>query len=171
MRHVAFPDSEVAVERKIAISLSKALKLKNRLAGRLRKMEQQIATYNSVLEGRQGEVNVAELDKLASQTRHYLVILKALISEANRGIQGLLIELGEKKAEAEFLSGLNTRHGSEPGYQGQTFTYIATIQKADVEKRVKQLEKEIDDLQDRVDSYNAVPERLHADARVLELAS
>lgn len=154
------------------LSLSKALKVKNRLAGRLAKVNLSIATYNCTVEGRKGEVDVKELDIQRTALVASLVDLKSSIYEANKGIYRSIILIGEKKGEIEFLNGLNTKHGSEPhGYQGTVVTYISVIQKVEVDKRVKQLEKEIDVIQDEIDGYNATPERIRVSESVLELAS
>jgi len=155
----------------LGLSLSKALKVKNRLAGRLAKVNLTVATYNCTVEGRKDEVDVKELDTQRTALVAALVDLKTSIYEANKGIYRAIILIGEKKGEVEFLSGLNTKHGTEPSYQGTTVTYVSVIQKQEVDKRVKQLEREIDDLQDQIDKYNAEPERIRIDASVLELAS
>lgn len=154
------------------LSLSKALKVKNRLAGRLAKVNLTIAQYNCTVEGRKDEVNVKELDIQRTALVSALVDLKTSIQEANKPIYRAIILIGEKKGEIEFLNGLNTKHGTEPhGYQSQPVTYVSVIQKAEVDKRVKQLEKEIDDLQDQIDKYNAEPDRIRVSDSVLELAS
>ncbi len=156
----------------VGLSLSKALKVKNRLAGRLAKLNATVAAYNCTVEGRRSEVDVAGADKQRTALSAALVDLKSSIYEANKGIYRTIILIGEKKSEIDFLNGLNTKHGEEPhGYQGTTVKYVAVIQKQDVDKRVKQLEKEIDDLQDQIDKYNAESERIRIDASVLELAS
>lgn len=156
----------------VGLSLSKALKIKNRLAGRLAKTNLSIAQYNCTVEGRKDEVDVKALDKERTSLVAALVELKTSIFEANKGIYRQIILIGEKKGEVEFLSGLNTKHGVEPhGYQAQPVTYVSVIQKAEVDKRVKQLEKDIDELQDAIDKYNAEPERIRLSESVLELAS
>jgi len=157
----------------VAINLSKALKVKNRLAGRLSKVKSTILTYNSVIEGRKGEVDVTALDKERADITEALISLKVAIFQANNGIHREISELGEKKSEVSFLGGLYTRHGTEPamGIHNNPVTYFATIQKKDVDERTKKLEAEIDSLQDKIDAYNAVPERLKIEKRILELAS
>lgn len=158
-------------ETEVCLSLSKALKVKNRLAGRLAKVNTTIAHYNCTVDGRRNEVDVAELDKQRSALSAALINLKTAIYEANKGIYRAINQLGEKKGDIDFLNGLNTKHGSELSYQGTIVTYVSVIQKQEVDKRVKQLEKEIDDLQDQIDKYNAEPERIRINASVLELAS
>lgn len=161
---------ELSRTEEVKMSLAKALKVKNRLAGRLAKAAVTVTTYNSVMEGRKGEVEVLVWDRLRQELSLALIELKTAIYAANAGIYRALNELEEKKGEVAFLNGLNTRHGSEPGYEGQTYVYVAAIQKQDVDKRVKQLEKEIDDLQDQLDKYNAEPNRIRVSAKVLELS-
>lgn len=151
------------------ISLSKALKLKNRLAGRLAKTTSTITQYNSVAGN--CDVNVTNLDIERAELSDSLVELKTAIYEANKGIYRFINQMGEKKSEIAFLNSLNTRNGPELGYNGVWITYSATIKKVDVDKRVKLLEKEIDDLQDQIDKYNAEAGRIRIETRTLELAS
>lgn len=156
----------------VGLSLSKALKVKNRLAGRLAKLNATVSAYNCTVEGRRTEVDITEADKQRAALSAALVDLKTSIYEANKGIYRAIVLIGEKKSEVDFLSGLNTKHGEEPhGYQGSVVKYVSVIQKQEVDKRVKQLEKDIDDLQDQIDKYNAESERVRVDASVLELAS
>lgn len=154
----------------VGISLAKALKLKNRLAGRLAKTTSTMLQYNSVLEGHK-EVDVLDLDKQRAELSESLVDLKTAIYEANKGIYRFINQMSEKKSEIDFLNSLQTRNGVEPGYGENTHIYVAAIKKVDVDKRVKLLEKEIDDLQDQIDRYNAEAGRIRIDAHILELAS
>jgi hypothetical protein len=154
------------------ITLAKALKVKNRLAGRLAKVHADSQTYNSVLEGQADQVNVAALVQTRDELVEALVTLKAAISEANREIQRAIYDLAEKKASAQFFAGISTRHGAEPAvYPGQPdHKYLAVMKKADVDAQVQRLEKEIDTLQDQIDSFNHRT-TVDVDGRILELAS
>ncbi len=154
-----------------AITLAKALKVKNRLAGRLAKVQDDIQAYNSVLEGQADQVNVAALVQAREELVEALVTLKAAVSEANREIQRAIYELAEKKASAQFFAGVNTRHGAQPAaYPGQPdYKYVAVLKKADVDTQVQRLEKEIDQLQDQIDSFNHRT-TVDVDGRILELA-
>jgi hypothetical protein len=154
------------------ITLAKALKVKNRLAGRLAKVQADIQAFNSVPEGRVGQVDVPELLKAREELVDVLVVLKTAVNEANREIQRDIYELAEKKATALFLAGVNTRHGPEPAvYMGTTeVNYVAALKKADVDALILRLEKEIDRLQDKLDQFNHV-RKIEVDGRILELAS
>jgi predicted nucleic acid-binding Zn-ribbon protein len=155
----------------VGLSLSKALKVKSRLAGRFSKISSTITAYNCTVDGRRAEVDVKELDKQRSALSSALIDLKTAIYEANKGIYRTINQLAEKKGEIDFLNSLDTKHGTENTYQGTAVTYVSAIQKQEVDKRVKQLEKEVDDLQDQIDQYNATPERIRISTLVLDLAS
>src|SRR5262249_18393461 len=69
------------------ITLAKALKLKNRLAGRLAKVQADIQAYNSVPEGQADQVNVPALLRTREELVGALVALKTAINDANREVQ------------------------------------------------------------------------------------
>jgi hypothetical protein len=154
------------------ITLAKALKIKNRLTGRLAKVQADIQGYNSVPEGQAGQVNVLTLMETREELVGALVALKAAINEANREAQRDIYDLAEKKAAAQFLGGINTRHGPQPPVYPTTtvINYVAVLKKADMDAQIARLEKEIDQLQDRLDQFNH-ERKIEVDSRILELAS
>jgi hypothetical protein len=154
------------------ITLAKALKLKNRLAGRLAKVQADIHAYNSVPAGQADQVNVPALAQTREELVGALVSLKTAINEANREAQRDIYDLAEKKATAQFLAAVNTRHGPQPAVYPNTteVTYVAALKKADVDALMLRLEKEIDQLQDRLDQFNH-DHAIEVDGRTLELAS
>jgi hypothetical protein len=154
------------------ITLAKALKVKNRLVGRLAKVQADVQAYNSVPEGQADQVNVPALMRTREELVGALVNLKAAINDANREVQRDIYLLAEKKATAQFLAGVNTRHGPQPPVYPATVevNYVAALKKADVDGLVAALEKEIDRLQDRLDQFNHA-HRVEVDGRTLELAS
>ncbi len=87
-------------------------------------------------------------------------------------IQRDIYDLAEKKATAQFLAGLCTRHGPQPAVYPSTtkVIYVATLKKAEVDALVARQEKEIDQLQDRLDQFNH-DRKIEVDGRTLELAS
>ena len=154
------------------ITLAKALKLKNRLTGRLAKVQADIQAYNSVPQGQADQVNVRALMNTREELFGALVSLKTAINDANREAQRDIYDLAERKATAQFLAGVNTRHGPQPAVYPNTteVSYLAALKKADVDTLVAGLEKEIDQLQDRLDQFNHA-HKIEVDGRTLELAS
>lgn len=136
------------------ITLAKALKLKNRLTGRLARIDGDLKKYNSTLEGSDRlDVPTLYTERAALVAR--LVALKGAISQGNTPIQQAIYEMAEHKALLKLLAELSTAHGKVmQGYQTAEVTYVAQLRQADVEKEVARLEAEIDRLQDRVDAFN-----------------
>jgi hypothetical protein len=143
-----------------SISLAKALSIKNRLAGRLAQARSNIETYNSVLAGQRDAEGRSVVDVRAEYERLLLlqeaiVTVKAAIQRANEPFYEDVLRLAEKKALVQMLSNLNTKHGSEPGFNGVEYRYTATILKPEVLEMVRRLEAEIDRLQDKLNQFNA----------------
>lgn len=139
----------------VTITLAKALKLKNRLAGRVGKLTQDVQNYNSVQEGAEAVDVRARLAERAAAVAQ-LTALKDAISAANRPVQRAIFDLAERKAEVALLAGLNTKHGVyKEGYPAAgDVAYVAQFRKAEVDGKVAELESEIDRLQDRLDGFN-----------------
>jgi hypothetical protein len=154
-----------------SISLAKALKLKNRLAGRLNKVQIDIAQFNSVLTEQAGKVDVDALCKLRDEIAENLITLKTRIIVSNAEIQGDLIRQGELRSKLTWLATLDTRDGKERhGYQNTEVTWTATLKKKDVDDETRKLETEIDAIQDKLDTFNHT-KRVEVPDRSLELAS
>jgi len=139
------------------VTLAKAMKVKNRLAGRLARLTVQIQQTNSVIEG-QPQPDVLALWRQREEMVESLLRLKAALSLATSRIQHLLLQMQEKKATITLLQGLNTRDGdSGQVHYGTTqkVIYRAAIKQDNVKEWVEKLEQEIDALQDEVDAYNA----------------
>ncbi len=138
------------------INLAKALKLKNRLAGRITKLTQTIQAYNSTQEkAEQIDVRAAYGERADLVQR--LTDLKAAVAKANVPIQRDIFLLAELKAEVTLLAGLNTKHGTViEGYPASgPIAYLAQFRKGDVDAMTTELEGRIDALQDRLDTFNA----------------
>jgi hypothetical protein len=101
-----------------------------------------------------------------------LVSLKTAINDANREAQRDIYLLAEKKATAQFLAGINTRHGLQPAVYPSTTEvhYVAALKKADVDALLARLETEIDQLQDKLDHFNHV-RKVEVERAVLDLVS
>ena len=156
----------------IKISLAKALKVKNRLVGRLAKVQVDIQTYNSVPAGQADQVDVLALMKVRAELVDAVVALKTAINDANREGQRDIYELAEKKATMQFLAEVNTRYGLQPAMYPNTgeVMYVAALKKTEVDAQVATLEKEIDRLQDKLDQFNH-GQMIDVNSRVMELAS
>lgn len=151
------------------ISLSRALKLKNRVVHRLSQLDALITTYNSTIEDNQ-EYDVRRLYTARMALAEQLVRLKVAINAANQPVQHLIFELAGCKALVAMLGRVNTKHGpSVEGFAGARTNYVAQFRKPDVDREVRRVEQEIDRIQDELDRFNhrtliAVDASLLADA-------
>jgi hypothetical protein len=138
----------------VVINLARALKLKNRLAGRVNKFDQDIKTYNSSQEGAE-RPDVKALYARRAEVVRQLIDLKTALNAANQSVQRTIYELAECKALIALLAGLNTRHGKViEGYPGTEIHYVAQLRKEEVDREVHRLERETDRLQELLDDFN-----------------
>ncbi len=163
-------DSEVLVE----ISLAKALKLKNRLAGRLNSINSELQQNNSALQEQAVHPSFKNFESNMQLRRtlvNAILDVKNALYKANSGIQRVLNEMSELKDEISFLRGLPTSEGVfKHGYQNTDTVYVCNLNKEEVNKRVRALEAKIDYYQDSVDNYNYTT-KIAVNKVVLDIAS
>ena len=156
------------------LTLARALSVKNRLAGRLAQARANIETYNSVLAGQRDDYGKATVDVRAEYARYRklqdgLIVVKATIQRANLPIYEDILQLGEVKSVIQMLSGLNTKNGTEPGHNGVEFRYSAVMLKPEALGIIRELEAQIDVIQDRINEFNATT-RIEIPTWILDLA-
>jgi uncharacterized small protein (DUF1192 family) len=136
------------------ISLNKALKLKNRLVGKISNIEDLICAYNSV------EAGAERFDTLLALALHKLlkgnlVELKSKITLANAPVQNTIYRITELKSDITLLEKVPSKQGTFSNYgSDEKVTYVAKLTKQELDQRIALLQKEIDDLQDKLDEYN-----------------
>ncbi len=143
------------------LTLAKVLSVKNRLAGRLAQARSNIETCNSVLAGQRDDYGKATVDVRAEYDRYRklqdgLIVVKAAIQRANLPIHEDILQLGELKSVIQMLSGLDTKNGTEPGYNGVEFRFSAVILKPEALGIIRELEVQIDAIQDKINT-NRLP--------------
>jgi len=141
------------------ITLSKALKLKNRIQGRISQLTHDIRTYATTMDGGPVKVEVHGLLNKRTHLAANLVALKSAIAEANAPIRCHIFWLGEIKSAiallrelepAAQLEGLHRRLWREDSI-APTYSFS----KEDIDQLVAVREKELDGLQDEIDVHNA----------------
>ena len=142
------------------MKISKALKVKNRFAGELAKLQGILARENSRRSDGSSQVDREAVDFSIEEARGKLIAIKAAITVASSGIARQLAELAETKAEISYTEGLPTKHGTEQvhsygGTTATTVTYDAYINQEEVDKRISELQVRANALQDSIDEYNA----------------
>jgi|WetSurSiteA1Bulk_404760.scaffolds.fasta_scaffold00002_12 hypothetical protein len=141
------------------IKISKALKLKNRLSEKISKFGTDIIMFNSTPKAdTTREVVVDDLMKERDLAVDQLVELKSKITEANvnGGVQAVIYRLAELKGKVSFISGINTFRGLKVPefYNTPPIEYDSMVTKPEIDKMIVNLEKEIDLIQEKLDTFN-----------------
>ena len=145
--------------KKKMVTISRALKEKNRVAGRLAKARKLVVVENSMERKVPRRVDVAAVRDEAKALAERLVAIRSAIAAANAPIVGKIIELDEAKSAIAWLNELNVREGvfEEAEFGGKVVKeYEAVIGKDEVLKQVEAIQRRADDLQDALDEFNAL---------------
>jgi hypothetical protein len=140
------------------VNLARALKEKNRVAGRLAKARELVGRENSKDKNVPRGIDVSETYSLAKTLRDRLVSIKSAIAEANSPIVSKIIELDEVKSEISYLNGLDVKEGRfvSTSYGTRIETELeAVIRQPQVLDEVTALQARADRLQDELDEFNA----------------
>ena len=143
---------------KKVVSIARALKEKNRVAGRLAKARKLVGKENSKEKKVPRGVDVKAAYAEAKMLRDRLVTIKTAIAVANQPIVGRIVELAEVKAEIAYLSALDVQEGvfEESSYAGKLVKeYDVVLTRAEVLAEVDALQRRADELQDALDEFNA----------------
>lgn len=141
-----------------SIKLHTALKVKNRLAGEVRRLEHVLVRENSRRNDNPSKVNIGDIYAQLRSTRAKLVSIKAAIAAANVPIYSALALLEEAKSEMAYMGTIPDREGEEviPTHTGQlTYQWTAYLNRATIDQYNVELQKKINNFQDVVDSFNA----------------
>ena len=142
------------------MKLNKALKVKNRLIGELNRTRQLIRTENSRRSDSVSKFDLSELQGNLIKLENKFTDLKTKIAEATAPISRQLTKLTFLKDNINFYNTIPTRKGVEKVAYGNSstieeYTWTAYFDRESIEAFVSDFQKEIDELQDEVDEFNA----------------
>lgn len=142
------------------MNINKALKTKNLLVKEISKLAQKIQTYNSSTVGELNPYNTKNiLTEYRAKTTE-LVALKTAINKANLPIQETIYQISELKSVVSQLRMVPTKAGKVVGrFTGsEAIEYVAQISTLELEELLNNLEKEIEELQEKIDKFNYTTE-------------
>lgn len=148
------------------MNIAQALKEKNRISGRIVKIQNLILKYNRRLSNEASVENVTELWQNLLTEKANLVKIKTLIQRANKIISEDLVNLAEAKAMISYLSSLETVSGvggkTEQIYDRKTgersqseYTIEYAFDVKEIRSKISEYQAIVEDLQDRIDNFNA----------------
>lgn len=144
------------------MTVKQALKLKNRLIGEIRQLNQRVHEYNSVVEGNVRPYSVKETLSTIYGKINELTALKTQIHLANAKVYDKIFLLSELKSLVKMMKELDCTEGSSNEYylrRGEATT-VKTSEMSILERdnEVAFLESRIDEIQEELDYHNAVTE-------------
>ena len=140
------------------MNLSKSLKVKNSLVGKLNRHKQILLRENSRRNDNVSKVNPAQIYDEMLFVSEKLGRLKAAIAKANIGIYDKIERMAELKDRITYLQSLQTREGEEVvlGYNQDKLVYQWTtfINNEKRDKLIQELQILIESYQDNIDEFN-----------------
>ena len=141
------------------MKLTKALKLKNQLAGDVAELKDRLSKQNSRAATVPFDYDTREVLTALRAKVENLIAVKSSIATANVGLYPRIFRLAELKGLVTQLKALDVRHGvfkeagnyAQPAYEVE---YVAQLKKSVVDGLVAELETEISALQDELDEFN-----------------
>ena len=142
------------------ITLARALKLKNRLAGQLSKLGQRAVSNNSRVDTAKKVYDTLTVFVEYQDTQAQLVEVKTKIQHGNAQIAGRIIEIGEMRSEISLLQGMTVTEGavSQHSFRDDkevVHEIVASIGAARRDHMIESLALDIDTVQDEIDAHNA----------------
>jgi hypothetical protein len=138
------------------MNVKQALKAKNKLTTRINELYSLAKTYNSIEEGNVRRYSVIGLLNEANELTKELVDLKVKIHTANQPVYGKIFLMAELKGRVKQLKAISC----EEGKVNERYGSIISIKEVEMDvvyrdSLIKQLEADIEQLQDELDIHNA----------------
>ena len=138
------------------MNLTKALKHKKKLVKQIDEMYIRFSKFNSNQKDSVGYDPEQAYNEWVRLTND-LINLKTKIHIANAGIADKIFKLGELKSMATKLRSIDTKEGIvKDRYSDVTIEYVAYMNLFDRDTKVKELEEQIETLQEEIEAYNAL---------------
>lgn len=141
------------------MNIVQALKQKSRLAGKINAEKNLFQKNNRKHSESKVNLDLAKLLESILKGQEELVELKTRIAVASAPISNLLTKIAEDKSLLTFFNSLNCEEGPQDvGLAHSNVVvrnYVSHLKETERLARINQLQTEINDLQDQIDTYNA----------------
>lgn len=139
------------------MKITQALKQKNRLIKEIKNIQSKIQEHNTVTEGETFEYDTEELSFSLASKVNELVKLKTAIHTSSDSMRTQIFKLSEAKSLVKFYNELPCQSGKKSAnrYSSEVFNYVSKITKKKRDNLVDLIIKEIDGLQEQLDTFNA----------------
>lgn len=142
------------------MNISKALKVKNRLAGEVSRLQEVFKRENSRRNDNPSQIDAAKVYIELEGVREKLISLKGAINEASSPVSVKLAKLAEYKQFINFINSVPNREGEELTLVGSnreklSYQWTAWLNIEKIDKVASGIQLEINRLQDEIDLFNA----------------
>lgn len=143
----------------ISMTIKQALKAKNQLVSEIQELTLLIRTSNSIIVGNKRDYEVSTLMMELDSKILDLINLKAKIQRANTPVLEKIYLLSELKNKVNAYKSIDTSEGRQINLYGNPSEAISMeveLSKSTVRGIIKGIESEIIEIQDALDTFNAV---------------
>jgi hypothetical protein len=138
------------------MNVKQALKAKNKLTTQIKALYEIAKNHNSIEEGNLRRYSVNGVLNDAEELTKELVDLKTKIHQANQPVYGKIFLMAELKGKVKQLKGMSC----EEGKVTERFGSIQSVKEVEIniaqkDQMIKDLENQIEGLQDELDVHNA----------------
>jgi hypothetical protein len=141
------------------MNLRKAIQRKKRIAGALAESYTKLRRSNITPEGRPPLISSRELLERIKEKAEEIIQLKVQIQKANLPILEDIYRLAELKSLVHEMRSIHLLHDRRYD-NSQTVVYTVCIDEIEQEEIIDALEKQIEEIQDRIEAFNF---RVHID--------
>jgi hypothetical protein len=144
------------------MNIKQALKLKNKLVTQIKEQYEIAKAHNSIEQGNPRRYSALQSINKANELSIELVELKTKIHRANATVYDNIFRLSELKSMASRLKSLNCQEGKVTRGRWDSelppSIMVAEIGIVERDEMVKHIEAQIEEIQDILDTHNAVTE-------------
>lgn len=142
------------------MTVKQALKERNRLAKEIKELYAIAQMSNSIEKGNVRKFNVADSLNQAKELTEKLIDLKVRTHLANGPVYDKIFRLSELKSVVNQIKSIDTTEGKQVARYGNEAPSFKEVEMDVIRKNnlVKQIEKQINDLQDQLDYHNSTTE-------------
>lgn len=140
---------------KTNLTITQALKEKNKMAAKIQRNWAKIISINSLPKGANRPYDVVELKVETLRLTDELIELKTKIHEASAPVRMKIFRLSELKSILLKVESINTKEGLvKERYDNTLVEMDAVLKTKDVDDMMTNYQDEIDDIQAYLDNYN-----------------
>lgn len=137
------------------MNISQALKQKSRIIRDIQRGSSRLYKWNIYTVGSTVPYEAKETYQIWLNLKEELILLKSKIYRANEGIQEMIFRLSECKDSVESLKALSCIEGEKITESYSNITVeVSSISLLERDKIIKDLENEIDEIQNEIELYN-----------------